>query len=177
MPFCRDCGKEGEADWVACPFCGASQGNISTATNEDITTTQDPLVQLSQEITERKGGDSTPLISDNTIEETGWSRLEKKHQKELGIDSNLDPKEAQWKCVNCGWWGNSPKRSLWWGLCCPNCPSGPFSKENKIIPIEYTPQDYSKIETRDRAIGIVLKIAFFVALFAFGLSSRIGPFR
>ena len=172
MPFCRDCGKEVEIDWVACPFCGATQSIIPTKMNEDYRTTQDPLIQLSNQINEREEVHSTTLISDNTINETEWSRLEKNHQKQLGIEPGLASKEAKWKCVNCGWWGKSPKKSLWWGLCCPNCPSGPFSKENKIIPIEYTPQEYSKIETRDRAIGIVLKIVLLGIFVGLGIINQ-----
>ena len=85
MPFCRDCGKEVGADWVACPFCGSPQGNISTTRNKDIRTTQDSLIQSSNDINERQEVQSTSLIPDNTIMETEWSRLETNHQKQLGI--------------------------------------------------------------------------------------------
>jgi len=31
VPFCRECAKQVEDDWVSCPFCGAAQGSVPSS--------------------------------------------------------------------------------------------------------------------------------------------------
>ncbi len=55
MPFCRDCGKELDASWLHCPYCGSLQPNDTHSSNfnksnrEDSdkfsNTTVNPIVQ------------------------------------------------------------------------------------------------------------------------------------
>jgi hypothetical protein len=144
---------------------------IPAPTSSESVEAQDPLIELSRQIDTSVSSQDSRLISDNTIDETHWTGLETQYRENLGIDT-ASPENAKFKCVNCGWWGDKPKRSLWWGLCCPNCPSGPFAKENKIIPIEYSPQEYANVELRQRILAFIGKIFLLGVLFALGISNR-----
>ncbi len=52
MPFCRECGKEVQPDWVTCPYCSAPQLHQNESKHHDILSRQLPVQEISDTLVE-----------------------------------------------------------------------------------------------------------------------------
>ena len=103
MPFCRDCGKEVEADWVACPFCGSSQNGQAPSSSHQKQKKKQEEEDVKQEAANRalanviviaivlaillypRGILDITLLEQATADCSGWSELQ------------LDGECAEWR--------------------------------------------------------------------------------
>ena len=50
MPFCRECGKEVQEDWISCPYCAATIGEPAIISIQDSAVIGDVSINDSQAI-------------------------------------------------------------------------------------------------------------------------------
>ena len=80
MPFCRECGKEVQEDWLSCPFCSSS------------------LVEIPQNLSLQDSVMTGDLVNNTTINKTTQNITEIKNDAET-ISSAV---RSASKCVSCG---------------------------------------------------------------------------
>ena len=70
MPFCHECGKEVQDDWVTCPFCSKSIGPPSDNTMDVQMNVQDSVVAGDVNITQNVGSNQSecPICNAKNVE-------------------------------------------------------------------------------------------------------------